>query len=60
MYQFEAEAEKKLNKAARIKTIKQVEKGYSKELINTYKQEQKEKENEAEFKNVVNFFLNKA
>jgi hypothetical protein len=55
MNAIEAELEKKYNKAIRLKTIKELEKEYSKELINIYKQKEKEREKEEDFKQVVLF-----
>jgi hypothetical protein len=58
MNAFEAELEKKYVKAVRLKTVKELEKEYSKELINIYKQKEKENEREEEFRSVVFYFLN--
>jgi hypothetical protein len=53
MNAIEAELEKKYNKAVRLKTIKDLEKEYSKELINIYRQKEKEREMEDDFKQIV-------
>ena len=42
MNAFEAELSKNYNKAIRLKTVKDLEKEYSKELINIYRQKEKE------------------
>ena len=55
MNDLELELEKKYAKAVRLKTVKQLEKEYTKELITVYKHKEAEKQKEEEFKAIVNF-----
>jgi hypothetical protein len=48
-----AELEKKFAKAVRLKTVKDLEKEYSKELINIYRCREQEKKKDDEFRAVV-------
>jgi hypothetical protein len=53
MNDLELEIEKKYAKAARLKTVKHLEKEYSKELISVFRQREVEKQKEEEFKMIV-------
>ncbi len=53
MNDLELEIEKKYAKAIRLKTVKQLEKEYSKDIISIFKQKEAEKQKEENFKAVV-------
>jgi hypothetical protein len=53
MYEIDVEFEKKFIKAQRMKTLKQLEKEYSKEIVGLYRDRLQEQENQAHFEEVV-------